>query len=461
MEINLWNSLTRKKEKFEPIHEGKVGMYSCGPTVYQRASIGNFRSYIFSDLLRRCFEFNGYEVAQVVNITDVGHLTDDASEGEDKLEKSAREMEKSAWDIAAEYTELFKKDMERLNIETPIKMPKATDHIDEQIQFIEAIEKAGFAYTISDGVYFDTSKLSTYGDLAGQKLEDKEEGARVSRNAEKKNPTDFALWKFSRPEEHRQMEWQAPWGMGFPGWHIECSAMSEKYLDVPFDIHTGGIDHIPVHHTNEIAQTEAARGVNPAHYWMHNAFLLIDGGKMSKSLHNTYSVDDLVEKGFEPLALRYFFLGAHYRVQQNFTWEALEASQHAIENLRTMVRDWDKPGKPDVATMDAFITAVNDDLDMPKALAIVWEMTHNDTIPSEKKSATLVKCDEVLGLSLGDYIAKPIEVPESIKDLLRQRDRAREKKDFETSDKLRDEIFAQGFTVEDTAGGQVVHEAKP
>ncbi|MFA6130652.1 MAG: cysteine--tRNA ligase [Patescibacteria group bacterium] len=456
MDIKLYNTLHRTKEIFHPIHEGKVGIYCCGPTVYQRASIGNFRSYVFADLLRRTLIANGYEVKHIVNITDVGHLTDDASAGEDKMEKAATNAEKSAWDIAAEYTALFEADAAHLNILPPTKMPKATDHIGEQIKFIEDIEKAGYAYQISDGLYFDTGKLENYGELSPQKSEEKEEGARVAVNEEKRNPTDFALWKFSRQGEHRQMEWPSPWGVGFPGWHIECSAMSEKYLDLPFDIHTGGIDHIAVHHTNEIAQSLAARGVNPATYWMHNAFLLIDGGKMSKSLGNTYSLDDLKERGIEPLALRYFFLGAHYRVQENFTWEAIEAAQHALDHLRELAQNLDVPSKIHEPSFEKFTTFMNDDLNTPGALAFVWDFLREASIPSGEKAATLLEIDKFLGLNLDHPGAQPLAIPREIEDLVRARERVREKRDFEASDRLRNEIEEKGYTIKDSTTGPIV-----
>ena len=292
MEIQLTNTLTRKKEAFKPIQSGKAGIYACGPTVYSTPSVGNYRTFLFTDLLRRVLTFNGLEVKLVMNITDVGHLTDDNDEGEDKMIVAMRREGKTAWEIAEHYTEQFLQDMQRLNILEPTVLPKATDHIDQQINMIQEIEQRGFAYTISDGVYFDTSKLSEYGKLSGQSLDEKEEGARVAVNPEKRHASDFALWKFSPEGVKRDMEWDSPWGKGFPGWHIECSAMSETYLGSTFDIHTGGRDLAPVHHENEIAQSVGANGKEAVHIWMHGEFLQIDGGKMSKSLNNVYTIDD-------------------------------------------------------------------------------------------------------------------------------------------------------------------------
>ncbi|MFH1767182.1 MAG: cysteine--tRNA ligase [Patescibacteria group bacterium] len=460
MTLQFFNTLSKKKEEFTPINTGKVGMYSCGPTVYQAASIGNFRSFIFSDLLRRVLEFNGYEVKQVMNITDVGHLVGDGDTGEDKMIKAMRQEGKSAWDVAEFYTELFIHDMELLNIKRPTVLPKATAHIDDQIELTKTLEEKGFTYTTSDGVYFDTSKLADYGKLSGQKLSEKEEGARVEKNPEKKNPTDFALWKFSPKDGKREMEWDSPWGIGFPGWAIECSAMSEKYLDSPFDIHTGGEDHIPVHHANEMAQTEAARGHELTHYWMHNAFLTVQGGKMSKSLGNTYTLEDLAEKGFEPLVFRYFLLGAQYRQPQNFTWEALGAAQNALHNLEDIVRAWDRPGEVNKEVINKFKTQVNDDLNLPAALAEVWNLVGNEELESSVKAATILELDDVLGLKLDDIVAKSLLLPQVVEKMLKDRELARIEKDFEESDRLREEIKASGYLVEDTAEGQKVREAR-
>jgi len=425
MDIKLYNTLTRKKEVLEPINKGKVGLYACGPTVYRDVSIGNLRTFIFTDVLRRVLEFNGYEVKHVMNITDVGHLTDDADEGEDKMILSMREEGKTAEEIAEFYTQKFFKDTERLNLLQPTVIPKATEHIEQQIEMIKDLEVKEFTYQTSDGVYFDTSKLKDYGKLLGQKAEEKEEGARVEKNKEKKNPTDFALWKFSPEDEKRLMEWDSPWGKGFPGWHIECSAMSEEYLDTPFDIHTGGIDLAPVHHTNEIAQTQGARGHDPVKIWMHGEFLLVDGGKMSKSLKNTYTIDDLLAKDFDPLAYRYFTHGAHYRTQLNFTWHALEAAQNALFKLYDAARGWHEPSEADQDEVEKFRIKVSDDLDMPGALAELWRVVNDETMDSDVKAATVLKFDEVLGLRLENYVAQPLEIPQDVLKLLDDRRRSR------------------------------------
>ena len=454
--MKLYNTLTRQKEDFKPIIDGKVGFYSCGPTVYLRAHIGNHRANVFNDLLKRAFTINGYEVKHVMNITDVGHLVDDGDDGEDKMEKTSRKTGETAWDIAEKYTEFFMQDLERLNIITPNVMPKATAHIEQQVDLIKTLEEKGFTYKTSDGIYFDTSKLDDYGKLSGQKLDDKQEGARVEKNLEKKNATDFALWKFSPKDEQRQMEWESPWGIGFPGWHIECSAMSEEYLGVPFDIHTGGIDHIPVHHTNEIAQTEAARGKPLANIWMHNEFLQVDGGKMSKSLGNVYSIDDIQDKGFEPLAYRYFLLGAHYKQTQNFTWESIEAAQNALNKLRKMIIELPRGDEVSEGYLKKFIEHINDDLDIPGALSDLWLMLKDDQVPDEMKYATALKFDEVFGLGFADLKKEKLEVPDEVHDLLELRKKAREEKNWEVSDQIRDQIKEHGFEVKDLETGQVL-----
>lgn len=458
MTLKLTNTLTRKKEEFTPIHTGKVGLYACGPTVYGYPSIGNYRTFLFTDLLRRSLEFLGYEVRHVMNITDVGHLTGDSDDGEDKMITAMKREGKSAWDIAEYYTKVFLADMDALHMLRPHQLPKATEHIEEQIAFIQEIEKQGFAYVISDGVYFDTSQLADYGKLSGQALEEKEEGARVAVNPEKRNATDFALWKFSTTDEDRLMEWESPWGKGFPGWHIECSAMSEKYLDMPFDIHTGGADLAPVHHTNEIAQCQGAHGHDPVHVWMHGEFLQIDGGKMSKSLGNVYTIQDLQEKSIEPLAYRYFILNAHYRSTLNFTWESVQAAQNALHRLRVLVRDWDQATQPDEASVEAFRACLEDDINMPKALALMWEVVNSD-MESGIKSATLLQFDRVFGLGLKAYIATPLQITDEVQALLDERKQARDQKNWEMSDQLRDRIAELGFVVEDKPDGQKVREA--
>lgn len=453
--LKLFNTLTRQLEEFKPIDAGKVRMYTCGPTVYWDATIGNFRCYVLEDILVRTLELNGYEVTRALNITDVGHLVSDSDEGEDKMEKGARRENKTVWEIAEQYSNRFVQSAAKLNIKIPPKplLCRATDHIPEQIELVRILMDKGFAYKISDGVYFDTSKFPNYGQLSRQKAEEKEEGARVDINPEKRNKTDFALWKFSPKDEKRQMEWESPWGVGFPGWHAECSAMAHKYLGQPFDIHCGGVDHIPVHHENEIAQSEAAYGVKLADYWWHNEFLLVDGQKMSKSLGNVYTVPDLEAKGFDPLALRYFYLGAHYRQIQNFTFEALTAAQNALRRLWSYSRELDEGGAVLADIQADFSSALDDDLNTSKALAAVWKMVEGD-YPAADKGATLLWMDKVLGLDLEKYVGKRIDIPENVKALLAQRQAARDSKDWAESDNLRKTIEERGWTVEDTKDGQ-------
>ncbi|MFA6017802.1 MAG: cysteine--tRNA ligase [Patescibacteria group bacterium] len=458
MSIHLFNTLGRKKEAFASLVSGKVGMYTCGLTVYGRGHIGNFRAFIVADVLRRMFEANQYVVTHVVNITDVGHLTDDASDGADKLQLASEKTGETAWDIAAKFTALYFDDAKKFNLLTPTVSPKATDHIAEQIAMIQEIEANGYTCNIADGIYFDTSKLSSYGQLSGQSLGEKESGARVSLG-EKKNGSDFALWKFSPKGSARHMEWESPWGKGFPGWHIECSAMSAKYLGVPFDVHTGGIDHIAVHHENEIAQTLAAKNCLEANVWVHNEFLQIDGGKMSKSLGNTYTVEDLESHGIHPLSFRLFILGAHYRTPQNFTWDAVAASHTALGNIRDAVRELPKPhGDVDAESMAVFMERVNDDLDTPGALAIFYGVLNDTSMERGTKASTLLKMDEVLGLALEDVLARPVIVPSAIEKMVVDRENARKEKDWKRSDEIRDEIVKLGYIVEDGASGQKIKE---
>lgn len=458
--LTLYNTLTRRMEEFHPIHSGKAGVYACGPTVYFFAHIGNMRAFLFADVLRRTLAYNDFDATFVMNITDVGHLTDDASEGEDKMIVAMRREGKSAYDIAEFYAQAFFRDLERLNIEPASRYPRATEHIAEQIDIVKKLEEKGLTYRTSDGIYFDTSNLPAYGQLSGQKLEEKLAGARVELG-EKHHAADFALWKFSvghstssgHLPSGRQMEWDSPWGVGFPGWHIECSAMAKKYLGVPFDIHTGGVDHIAVHHENEIAQTLGADGVLEANIWMHAEFLTMEGGKMSKSLGNLYTIQDLIDKGFDPLAYRYFTLQAHYRSKLNFSTEALTAAQNALRKLQSEVRDWDAPGVGSASHEERFLAAVNADVNTPQALAVVWDLVNDASMPSSTRAASLLKFDKVLGLGLEDSIGKPLQIPEQIRQLVKQREEARAQKDWEASDRLRDEIAACGFLVEDTPQG--------
>jgi cysteinyl-tRNA synthetase len=462
--LSIYNSLSGNKEDFVPLSSSHVGVYTCGPTVYNFVTIGNWRTYTLGDLVVRTLSYKGLGVTYIMNITDVGHLTGDnlgdADTGEDRLEQASRREDKTAWDIAEFYTNDFLSGYKKLNLSQPKLFTKATDHIAEQIELIEKLEANGFAYKITDGIYFDTvayeSAGYTYGELSN--LKEIKEGARVEINPEKRNPRDFALWKFSPTiGEKRQMEWESPWGVGFPGWHIECSAMSMKYLGKQFDIHLGGEDLKSTHHPNEIAQSEGATGVHPfVKYWMHGAFLLVDGGKMGKSLGNAYTLTDIEAKGFSPLALRYFYLGGHYRTQLNFTWEGLTASSHALAKLHSVVLNLKKFGIGAVNNLykDKFISKLENDLNMSEALAVIWELIKDPNISGAEKLGTLYDFDKVLGL--GFELLSPIEIPEEITLLLTEREATRENKDFARSDELRTQIEALGYLINDTPEGQVV-----
>ena len=396
--MKIYNTLSRSVEEFEPINPPSVGLYSCGPTVYDYQHIGHMRRYVEDDILIRVLKSNSFYVKHVMNITDVGHLTSDADTGEDKMEKGAKRLGMSVWDIAKKFEMQFKDSCLALNVSLPKDLMHATDYIEEEIELIQRLEKKGFTYKTTDGIYFDTSKFSDYFKLSRQNPETLRAGVRVALG-KKKNISDFALWKFSPKEEKRQMEWKSPWGIGFPGWHIECSAMSMKALGESLDIHTGGVDHINIHHTNEIAQAEAATGKPFVKYFIHHAFLAVEGQKMSKSLGNTYTVKDVIEKGFDPMALRYLYLQTHYRQEMNFTWEALQASQTALKRLKKTVSSYDEP-KIGCAELEAkFQDAINNDLNMPRALAVVWETISSD-YPSSAKKQSILLFDGVLGLGL-------------------------------------------------------------
>lgn len=448
--IYFYNTATRKKEEFKPIVPGKVGIYSCGPTVYSSPHIGNMYAYICWDVLVRTLEFLGYEVGQVVNITDVGHLVADADEGEDKMEKGSRNEGLSAWDLAKKYENEFGENLDKLNIKRPWKMPRATEHIKEQIELVQLIEKNGFTYQISDGIYFDTSKFSGYGDFAHLNLEKLKEGASLETNPEKKSQSDFALWKFSPKDgTKRQMEWESPWGIGFPGWHIECTAMSTKYLGNPFDIHTGGEDHIAIHHTNEIAQAFGAWGKQTANYWMHNAFITFKGAKISKSSGGLYTVYDLEKMGYDPLDYRYLVLGSHYRKGMEFSKDNLKAAKTARLKLSEMVRG--ELGIINEEWVNKFKEKISDDLAMPEALATIWLMWKSD-MKIEDKRASLLEMDKVLGLDLGKKVSEE-EIPEEIKDLAQKRVEAKANKNWAEADRLREEIKKKGYLVEDAIDG--------
>lgn len=451
----LYNTLSKKKEEFKPLKNNEVGLYTCGLTVYNYAHIGNLRTYLFEDILKRTLRSNNYQVKHVMNITDVGHLTSDADTGEDKMEKGAKREGKTVWDIAEFYTQAFKQNLVDLNISEPNIWCKATDHIQEQIDLIKRLEKKGFTYRTSDGIYFNTSKFPEYGKLTDQNLAELKEGARVDKNPEKKNPTDFALWKFSPKDKKRAMEWDSPWGKGFPGWHIECSAISMKYLGEQFDIHCGAVDHIPIHHTNEIAQAKAATGKKFVNFWVHGEFLVIGPDeKMAKSKENFITLQTIKEKGFDPLAFRYLVLGTHYRKKLTFSWEALEAAQNAFENLTAFAAEYGQPNIGCAEFEQQFSEAINDDLNTPKALAVVWDLLKSD-YPDEAKKASLLKFDEVLGLSLKSAIPL-VEIPEDIKKLVKQREKYRQNKEWEAADKLRLDIAKAGFKINDSPAGPVL-----
>jgi cysteinyl-tRNA synthetase len=504
MQIKLYNTLTLQKDEFKPIKENKVGLYSCGPTVYDYAHIGNLRAFIFSDILRRTLEYNGYEVNQVMNITDFGHLVSDSDEGEDKMTKALRRENKpntleAMKEVAGFYTEKFEEDIADINIKTPHTMPKASKHISEDIEIVEALEKKDFAYKTSGGIYYDVSKFKDYGKLGKLNLKRDDEGeSRVGINPEKRNQKDFALWKLSAPQppkggvksqtppnlplsgEEETLGWESPWGKGFPGWHIECSGMSTKYLGQPFDIHTGGIDHIPIHHQNEIAQSEGAYDKPLANYWMHSAFLNMDDQKMAKSGGGFLTIRTVKERGVPPLAYRLFVLGAHYRKPLNFSWEALEGAKNGLENLREKIGDLKKaspqpPASPaggppkggaDKGEIDAefknkFLEKINDDLNMPQALAVLQEVLKT-SLPPADKLATVLDFDKVLGLGLDDVlhsVADTVEIPQEVVDLAEARKTARAEKNWGESDTLRDKIKNLGYEVKDTGDGYELKKA--
>ena len=459
MSVLLYNTLTRKKEEFKPIKPGKVGMYSCGPTVYWYQHIGNMRAYVFSDVLQRVLEYNGYKVKKIVNITDVGHLTSDADTGEDKMEKAIKKEHKTASEIADFYFNQFEIDLKKLNIEMPYKWTKATDHIKEQIELIKKLEAKGFTYKTSDGIYYDSSKFKDYGKLAKLKIENLQAGKRIDMG-EKKQATDFALWKFSKPEEKRQQEWESPWGVGFPGWHIECSAMSIKYLGETFDIHTGGEDHIPIHHTNEIAQSEAATGKKFVNYWMHNAFLTFKGEKVSKSKGGLYTISELEELGYPALSYRYLCLLNLYRSPLDFSLENLTAAKNAFERLKRKVielkQDKEKGKDKTKDYESSFLDAVNDDLNTPNAIQVMWKVVDDKEFDSKKKISLLEKFDEVLGLGISEMKEEKTKLPSDIAEMVKKRDEARKDKDWAESDRLRNELVSKGYNVEDTPEGTKV-----
>ena len=457
MDIFFYNTLTRKKELFKPINEKEVRIYSCGPTVYKDATIGNMRTSIFQDVLRRVLRYNGYKLKHAMNITDVGHLVSDGDEGEDKMVKSAREEHKTPEEIAKHYTKLFFDDLKALNLETPEIICKATEHIKEMLEYVKVLVEKGFAYETSTAIYFDISKLDKYPVLSNLNIEEQKAGARVEVDKEKKNPYDFALW-IKAPENHL-MKWDSPWGPSYPGWHIECSAMGQKYLGEQFDIHTGGIDLIPTHHENEIAQSKGYCGKIPANYWLHGEYLLIDGGKMSKSLGNVYLLKDITNKGYNPLSYKLLTYSSHYRNKLNFTWESMESSDKALERLKNGYKSHLK-GTDDVEDEiineyeEKFHKAINDDLNMPLAMSVVWEVVRNEK-KSPKLAKLLIKFDTILGLKIDEdnESTKEKEIPEEILMLVDERKVARENKNWEESDRLRNLINEKGYSIKDTKDG--------
>lgn len=462
--IKLYNTLSRKKEIFKPIHKEKwVGLYTCGPTVYSPAHLGNFRTYIFEDILQRTLEYNGCNVKRVMNITDVGHLTSDADTGEDKVEKEAKKEKKSVKQITELYTKAFKSDARKLNIILPESLKAASKFIKEEQEIIKKLLSARFAYDASRAVYFNAARFKNYGKLSGQSLKEKITAARkeVIVDSEKKNPADFALWfkRTGRFKNHIQ-HWPSPWGDGFPGWHIECSAISRKFLGQPFDIHTGGVDHIGTHHTNEIAQSEAAYGKPLARYWLHGEFLLTDNSKMAKSEGNFFTVKDIESRGINPLAFRYLVLTSHYRSKLNFSWKSLAAAENALDNLYELIGETDK--KESTAAADekvaiyekGFTSAINDDLNTPKALSLVWQVVKNNTLSSKSRKRLLFKFDRILGLELDR--ARPPKIPIKVRELASRREEYRRNKQFIQADRLRKEINELGYEIKDTPSGPVL-----
>ena len=460
MSIKFYNTLSRKKEEFTPIDSKEIRMYSCGPTVYYFAHIGNLRAYLFMDNLRRVLKYNGYNLKHVMNITDVGHLVSDADEGEDKMMKAAKRENKNPFEIAEFYMNAFLADIDKLNVDRPEIIARATEHIDVMEEYVKKIIDNGYTYQTEDTVYFDTAKLDKYGVLSNRNVDDQKAGARVEFDQNKKNISDFALW-IKAPENHI-MKWDSFFGKSYPGWHLECSAMGYKYLGDHFDIHTGGVDHIPIHHENEIAQSKGFCGKIPANFWMHVEFLQINGGKMSKSLNNLYTLADLEEKGFEPLVYRMFNYTSNYRAQINFTFEAMEAAKVALSRLREGYLKHQE-GTEDVSDEEIksyeerFLEAINDDLNMPVAMSVVWDVIKNPN-KSKKLQNLLLKFDEVLGLNLEDYQKEENVLPEEIQKLVAERNEARANKNWAESDRIRDLLIEKGYTVKDSKEGTIVEK---
>lgn len=460
MNIKFFNTLTRKKEEFIPVDKKEIKIYSCGPTVYYFAHIGNLRAYLFMDNLRRVLKYNGYKLKHVMNITDVGHLVSDSDEGEDKMMKAAKRENKNPFEIAEFYMNSFLRDIDKLNISRPEIIARATEHIDVMEEYVKKIIDNGYTYQTEDTVYFDTSKLDKYGVLSNRNIEDQQAGARVEFDKEKKNISDFALW-IKAPENHI-MKWDSFFGKSYPGWHLECSAMGYKYLGEHFDIHTGGIDHISIHHENEIAQSKGFCGEIPANFWMHVDFLQVNGGKMSKSLNNLYTIEDLQERGYEPLVYRMFNFTSNYRNKINFTFEAMDSAKTSLNRLREGYIKHSE-GTEEVLSKeikqyeDRFLEAINDDLNMPIAMSVVWDVIKNPR-KSIKFKELLLKFDEVLGLDLVNYQKEENKLPHEIQQLIEQRNDARKNNNWEESDKIRNILINKGYNVKDSKEGTIVEE---
>ena len=449
--LKFFNRLTKQKEEFVPNNKNEVTMYSCGPTVYSYQHIGNMRAYIFMDLIRRVLKYNGYKLNGAMNITDVGHLTSDEDEGEDKMLLASQREHKTPWQIAEFYSKLFVVDLAKLNVDLPEHICKATDHVNDMVNYVAQLVEAGFAYETSKGIYFDVQKFEQYGMLSGIKVEDRLAGARIEVDSEKKHPADFALW-IKAPKEHI-MQWESPWGMGYPGWHIECSVMGQKYLGTNIDIHTGGIDHVTVHHENEIAQNDCLAGHRVVKFWLELEFLQIDGGKMSKSLGNIYTINDLENKGYTAMDYRYFLLTAHYLKMQNFTFEALSAAKNANANLIKKAKQH-MQGTNEIIDLSSFeerfLNAVNDDLNIPLALGVVWDMIKLDDNQNIYKM--LLKFDSVLGLELEKQVNMKEtdgEIPEEIQALAQDRWQEKANRNFAKADEIRQTILEKGYIIKD------------
>lgn len=456
--MKLYNTLTKRIETIEPLQPPSVSVYTCGPTVYDYPHIGNWFTFIRYDVLVRALQAEGYQTKWVLNITDVGHLTSDADEGEDKLEKGARREHKTAWDVARFYATYFTDGLDRLHIQSPTELPKATEHISEQIKLIEQLAARGYTYVIDDGVYYDTSKFAQYADFARLDLDELQAGARIEHNTQKRNASDFALWKFSPKDSQRDMEWASPWGKGFPGWHIECSAMSMKYLGETIDIHSGGIDHIPVHHTNEIAQSEAATGKPFAHYWMHTNHILIDDDKISKSLGNGITLEDIEAKGFRLEAFRLFVLESHYRSQSKFSWDGLAAASNRLNDLSAMAALRWQPVDTNDRNSFSFVdvagelaAALSEDLATPTALARLSHVSQEVqvTLVHPARMEDFVAMLEAIDRLLGTRLAEVPDISGEQKTLIRQREQARHDKDWQLSDELREQLSEQGIGLRD------------